>query len=218
MTLVPSTPETTLGRQGHYAGAVSRLVAFAVDIGIIWLLYTLGAAALSLASQLLTGHSFTFAKHQIAGAVVLVVWGFVYFSYQWALNGKTIGNAVLGVQVVQATGAPVRPRQAVVRTLALPLSFLILCLGLLGILVQRERRAWHDLIAGTAMVYDWDARAARLRWLARTEPRTRARHQRASKSTDGPSAAPGGAAPAEAAPGGAAPGGAGPGETAPGEI
>ena len=29
-----------------------------------------------------------------------------------------------------------------------------------------ERRAWHDLLAGTAVVYAWDARAARLRWLA----------------------------------------------------
>ena len=27
----------------------------------------------------------------------------------------------------------------------------------------------NDFIAGTAVVYDWDARAARLRWIARTE-------------------------------------------------
>ena len=40
-------------------------------------------------------------------------------------------------------------------------------LGFLGILVQRERRALHALIAGTAVVYAWDARAARLRFLAR---------------------------------------------------
>jgi hypothetical protein len=33
--------------------------------------------------------------------------------------------------------------------------------------VQREHRALHDLIAGTAVIYSWDARAARLRFLAR---------------------------------------------------
>jgi hypothetical protein len=33
--------------------------------------------------------------------------------------------------------------------------------------VQRERRALHDIIAGTAVIYEWDARAARLRFLAR---------------------------------------------------
>ena len=43
--------------------------------------------------------------------------------------------------------------------LAFPLSFLLFGLGFLLILVQRERRALHDLIAGTAVVYDWDARA-----------------------------------------------------------
>jgi uncharacterized RDD family membrane protein YckC len=54
-----------------------------------------------------------------------------------------------------------------VRSLVFPLSFLLLGLGFLGILVQRERRALHDLIAGTAVIYAWDARAARLRFLAR---------------------------------------------------
>ena len=34
---------------------------------------------------------------------------------------------------------------------------------------QRDRRALNDFIAGTAVVYDWDARAARLRWIARKE-------------------------------------------------
>jgi hypothetical protein len=34
---------------------------------------------------------------------------------------------------------------------------------------QHERRALNDFIAGTAVVYDWDARAARLRWMARKE-------------------------------------------------
>jgi phage shock protein PspC (stress-responsive transcriptional regulator) len=33
--------------------------------------------------------------------------------------------------------------------------------------VGREHRALHDVIAGTAVVYGWDARAARLRFLAR---------------------------------------------------
>ncbi len=47
------------------------------------------------------------------------------------------------------------------------LSFLLMGAGFLGILVQREHRALHDLIAGTAVIYAWDARAARLRFLAR---------------------------------------------------
>ena len=53
------------------------------------------------------------------------------------------------------------------RALVFPLSFLFFGLGFVGIVVQRERRALHDLIAGCAVIYAWDARAARLRLLAR---------------------------------------------------
>jgi uncharacterized RDD family membrane protein YckC len=58
-------------------------------------------------------------------------------------------------------------RQAVVPTLAFPLSFLLFGLGFLGIVLGGKRRALHDVIAGTAVVYSWDARAARLRFLSR---------------------------------------------------
>jgi uncharacterized RDD family membrane protein YckC len=57
----------------------------------------------------------------------------------------------------------------VVRTLTFPLSFLLLGLGFLGILLHRDRHALHDRLAGTVVVYSWDARAARLRWLARQD-------------------------------------------------
>ena len=83
-------------------------------------------------------------------------------------SGKTFGMAVFGVRVVQPDGTDASWRQAIVRTLALPLSFLLLGLGFLGILVGDRRRALHDVIAGTAVVYSWDARAARLRFLSRS--------------------------------------------------
>jgi uncharacterized RDD family membrane protein YckC len=168
-----SASEPIEGRQGHYAGAVSRLVAFAADVGASWGLFTLGAAALTFTIQLLTGSKFSLDKHQIASLVAAAVWEFIYFAYQWALSGKTIGMAVLGIRVVRTDGSPLGPRQAVVRTLALPLSFLILGLGFVGILTNRDRHALHDRIAGTAVVYSWDARAARLRWLARQDSSAR---------------------------------------------
>ena len=168
---MPGTaPEPVEGRQGHYAGGVSRLVAFAADVGASWGLFTLGAAALAFSVQLVTGQSFSLTDHQLASLIAAVIWEFLYFSYQWALSGRTVGMAVLGVRVVGADGSAIGPRQAVIRTLALPLSFLLLGLGFVGILTNRHRRALHDRLAGTAVVYSWDARAARLRWLARQDP------------------------------------------------
>jgi uncharacterized RDD family membrane protein YckC len=83
--------------------------------------------------------------------------------------------AMLGIQVVKADGTSLTPREATLRTLALPLSIVVFGLGFIGILVQRERRALHDLLAGTAVIYSWDARAARLRWLARQGPEVSSR-------------------------------------------
>lgn len=171
MTSLPAPPlERTVGRQGHYAGAASRLLAFGADVGAAWGLFTLAGALLSFASQLFTGKSFTISHHQILVVVLLVVWGIVYFSYSWAVSGKSIGMALFGLRVVTAEGAPISARQAVARTFALPLSFALGGLGFLGIVFQRERRALHDLMVGTAVVYGWDARAARLRWISHKAP------------------------------------------------
>ncbi len=75
--------------------------------------------------------------------------------------------ALFGVRVVRDDGSNVGGRRAVVRALALPLSFLPLALGFVGILLGGQRRALHDVIAGTAVTYSWDARAARRRFRCR---------------------------------------------------
>ncbi len=171
MTTVPvPSVSLTVGRQGNYAGAVSRLAAFAADVGVSWGVYTLGVALLDAAVKLVTGHSYTLANHQLVAFIALTAWEFLYFAYQWAVSGKTLGMAVLGLQVVTAKGAPISGRQAVVRTIALGFTlFITLGIGFIGIVFQHERRALNDYFAGTAVVYDWDARAARLRWIARKE-------------------------------------------------
>jgi uncharacterized RDD family membrane protein YckC len=164
--------EPVEGRQGHYAGAVSRLVAFGADVGASWGLFTLGAAALAFTIQLASGTKFSLSNHQLASLIAAVIWEFIYFTYQWTLSGKTIGMAVLGIRVVKTDGTPIGARQAVIRTVTLPLSIIVFGLGFLGILTNRRRYAWHDRFAKTAVVYSWDARAARLRWLARQETPT----------------------------------------------
>jgi uncharacterized RDD family membrane protein YckC len=72
------------------------------------------------------------------------------------------------VQVLRDDGGDVSGRKAALRALAFPLSFLLLGLGFLGIVLGDRRRALHDVIAGTTVIYCWDARAARLRFLSRS--------------------------------------------------
>jgi uncharacterized RDD family membrane protein YckC len=168
MSAVP--PAARLGFQGHYAGAMSRLTAYLLDWGVATGLYVLAVAGVSFVASVIAGHSVSWNRTNIVVLIIYVGWLFLYFAYSWAASGKTLGMAFLGVKVVSADGADASARQAVIRTLALPLSFLIFGLGFALMLVQRDRRALHDVIAGTAVVYAWDARAARLRFLARDKP------------------------------------------------
>lgn len=160
-------PAGLVSAQGHYAGSVSRFLAFIVDAAVSAGLFALGLAATSLVVQGVTSHSVSWSRTNIVVAIIFGAWEFFYFAYSWAASGRSFGMAVLGVRVVRADGTALEPRQGIVRALVFPLSFLFCGLGFLGILVQREHRALHDLIAGTAVIYAWDARAAPLRFLAR---------------------------------------------------
>jgi uncharacterized RDD family membrane protein YckC len=147
--------------QGHYAGAVSRLLAYLIDAAVSTALFALGLGATSLAVQVITGHSVHWTRANIAVAIIFALWEFFYFGYSWAASGRTFGMAVLGVRVVAVDGTALAPWRGALRALVFPLSFLLFGLGFLGILVQREHRALHDLIAGSVVIYAWDARQRR---------------------------------------------------------
>jgi uncharacterized RDD family membrane protein YckC len=157
-----------ISQQGHYAGAVSRLAAFVVDQSAATTAYSLGTAVVAWCIGLVTNQEIDVSVTGWLSVLGYLVWLFLYYAYPWAMSGKTLGMTLLGIRVVTAQGAPIGARTAAVRTLALPLSFFTLGIGFLPILFGRERRALHDRIAGTAVVYAWDAQAARWRFLARS--------------------------------------------------
>ena len=162
-----TSPADMVSYQSHYAGAVSRFVAYAIDVAVATAAFVLGLAGASYAVQILTGHKVSWNRSDAAVAVVFALWQFLYFAYSWAVSGRTPGMALMGIRVVRADGMTLDPLHAVLRALVFPLNFLLLGLPFLVILVQRERRGVADLIAGSAVIYSWDARAARLRFLAR---------------------------------------------------
>src|SRR5215831_1366680 len=160
-------PSQWVSAQGQYAGSASRFAAYLIDLVASTVIYWVALQFVSFVVQIVTGSPVSFHRNNIVVVIVYVAWQFLYFGFQWASDGSTWGMALLGLQVVQADGSRLHSWQGWVRSLTFPLGFLTLGLGFLGILVQREHRAVYDLIAGTAVVYAWDARAARLRFLAR---------------------------------------------------
>jgi uncharacterized RDD family membrane protein YckC len=160
-------PERDIGLQGHYAGIVTRLASFLVDAFAVVVLYSLAGQVFEFLISSVAGDEFTFRDHPYVASTALVVWAFLYFAYPLAVSGRTFGMALFGLRAVRRDGGDLDTRHAVIRVIAFPLSFLLLGFGFLLILLRRDRRALQDLIAKTAIVYSWDARAARLRFLAK---------------------------------------------------
>ena len=160
-------PDRDVSLQGQYAGIVTRLAALGIDVLVATTLFTLGGNVVEYLFSSLLGEDFSFSDAPVVSVVALAAWLLVYFAYPIAVAGRTLGMAIVGLEVVTKDGRDVDARHAILRTICLPLSLILLGIGLLMVLVNRQRRALHDLIAGTAVVYSWNARAARLRFLAK---------------------------------------------------
>jgi len=160
-------PDRDVSLQGHYAGVVTRLAAFGTDVLAATTLFALGGSVGEYLLSSLLGDEVSLSNAPVASGVVLAAWLLVYFAYPIAVGGRTLGMAIVGLEVVAKDGGRVDARHAVLRTLCLPLSLIFLGIGIVMILVNRQRRALHDLIAGTAVVYSWNARAAHLRFLSK---------------------------------------------------
>jgi uncharacterized RDD family membrane protein YckC len=165
----PPRPRPSSGKARKASTPVfaSRFTAFAVDVGVSLGVFLLTLAAISFAARVLTGTDISWNKGDIWVITAYAAWGLLYFAYSWAAGGRTAGMALFGVRDGARRRRRCKRGRAVVRTLALPLSFLFLGLGFAGIVLGGRRRALHDVIARTAVIYSWDAPAARLWFLSR---------------------------------------------------
>jgi uncharacterized RDD family membrane protein YckC len=76
----------------------------------------------------------------------------LYGALMWKFRGTTVGGIVCNLKVVRVDGRELDWNTAVVRALSCFLSLALAGLGFIWIAVDEGRRAWHDKIAGTAVV------------------------------------------------------------------
>jgi uncharacterized RDD family membrane protein YckC len=172
-TEIGPVPDTAGRVTGRFAGPGSRLTEFIIDISLVVALFGVTANVLLFCARVVLGIDVSTSNtDNIWWFVAYVSWAFTYFFVSLAITGRTIGKWLVGVSVVERDGTPLRTRAALIRVLALPLSLLSFGLGLIGIVIGTERRALHDVLAGTVVVYDWGDRPAEMpapltRWLSR---------------------------------------------------
>ncbi len=143
-------------REGRpiYAGVASRLLALAIDAGVVYgTLLLISAAIAFLVSIFESGD-------QEAGTVVIAlgatVWALIAAAYLlilWSGAGRTVGMSFVAIRMLSADGSEVRPGQAFRRLIWLVLAALPLFLGYWGLLFDHERRGWPDRRARTVVCY-----------------------------------------------------------------
>jgi uncharacterized RDD family membrane protein YckC len=155
-----AAPHTMSGR---YAGPVSRLGALGLDVFVISSTFALLIAGITYLVDVLFKTSFdpTESDGWVA-AVLFLAYTFSYFWISQAVTGRTISQALVGIKVVSGDGSPLGPGAAAIRVVVLPFSFVLFGVGALMALVDRRRRALHDVAARSSVVYDWGDRPAAL--------------------------------------------------------
>lgn len=159
---------------GRPAGPVARLLGFLVDSALVSVLFSLMVTLARSAVELFSSRTLSTNGHELLWSGVFLSWWFVYLWVCLVIAGRTPGKALVGTRVVAVDGRPLSAGRAAVRVVVFPLSF-VLGLGFLLGVVRRDRRALHDLVAGSAEITDWGDRVAELpsalsRWVDQHRP------------------------------------------------
>jgi uncharacterized RDD family membrane protein YckC len=157
--------------KGEFAGFASRFVAFGIDLALVfssagiinWVIITaMGLFSFDLLAPVDTESGVFSRLIMVVGKIVLLSMPFVllfaYWLVFWTATGQTIGKRVMGVRVVRMDGQRMKVSNSLRRIVMYAVSMVPLFLGFLWILIDDERRGWHDKVAKTCVIYAWNAR------------------------------------------------------------
>jgi uncharacterized RDD family membrane protein YckC len=146
--------------KGQYAGFVSRLLAYGIDLTVITVMLIVIGWLADMVGRIFPSLIFdpsTFLQVTLAGLVAIVTAG-IYYLFFWTLIGQTPGKMLLGLKIISLDGSRLTLWQALRRFIGYFLSALALYGGYWWVLIDNRRQGWHDKLAGTIVVYVWDAR------------------------------------------------------------
>lgn len=146
-------PNRALEHQGRRAGVVTRVAASFIDLLVVIAIVVAIYAGFAALSFLLDPTSFHWPERlgqsvPVSGFAILTP----YLALCWSTTGRTYGDALLGLRVVDSKNRKLRLARAFVRA-CLCAMFPI---GLFWVIVSRTNRSIHDLITRTSVIYDWN--------------------------------------------------------------
>ena len=151
-----AVPSEARAFQGHRAGVVTRTAANVVDSAVAVAVVASAYVAWCAVRFLLGPSSFTFPAPKLSA--VFACWAVVlclYFTASWATVGRTYGDHLLGLRVLNFRGERLRWTGAFVRAV----FCVVLPIGLYWVLVSTTNRSLQDTVLRTSVLYDWTTRS-----------------------------------------------------------
>ncbi|HEY8083683.1 MAG TPA: RDD family protein [Solirubrobacterales bacterium] len=136
------------------AGAVTRVLAFALDGLIVNLVFSGIAAIAALVGSFFSGNADGVSDIALVlgTGAWLSLWA-LYLVTFWSLAAQTPGMRFFGIRLgVEGRGLP--PRRSLKRLVGLWLAAIPFGLGFIGIVFDERRRGWQDRLAGADVFYE----------------------------------------------------------------
>jgi uncharacterized RDD family membrane protein YckC len=154
--VLQTLPVAARAMQGERAGFVTRTIAAVIDVVItgaivlgIWVAGWLFLLVFSPSG----GESLPPPGYFLLSGYV-VLWAF--WTWCWATSGRSPGQSLMGVRVLDRHDQRPSWGLAAVRS-AFCIVFQI---GIVWVLVSRRNRSVQDVVLGTSVIHDWSSRVA----------------------------------------------------------
>ena len=152
ITTDAAIPQLARPYQGQPAGLISRFIASSVDFVVVVAVLVAMYAGWATLRFLLRPAKFQFPEPSI---LLIVIAGFavltVYLTLGWTMTGRTYGDHLMGLRVVDRAGNRLHLPRALLRAL--------LCaffpIGLIWTAVSTRNLSVQDILARTSVTYDW---------------------------------------------------------------
>jgi len=131
-------------------GFLRRLAAQVYDL---FLLIALLFLATALLLPFTAGEAIS-AQQTLIYRIYLAVISFLFYGWFWTHGGQTLGLRAWKIKVLTFDQKPISWIQALLRFASALVSWSFFGLGFLWILVDKNRRSWHDHLSKTALFFD----------------------------------------------------------------
>ena len=138
-----------------FASHGARLAAYIIDAVILGIVIIIASVVFGIVfvGAVATDSGGAAIGGTLLYVVLILLVSFAYFPYFWWKGGQTPGMKVFHLRVVRdADGGPISGMSAFLRLIGFWVNSVVFYIGYIWIFIDKRRRGWHDLIAGTVVI------------------------------------------------------------------